>query len=327
MKVVDTNVEKRLLVKRGGEYYADFVGDCKVYRTNGYEGSLAKLTVDCSDLIVLAKEVPSLMQATIKVKMFNKFYGEFANANWALFGKPILAGFEIPEDCDAEMFAQMLGQALSDCINPDNKWMTVKVDGTSVVCELQDDGADFDTFALEVYDPTACDSCLGEYNRVKVSYEISHNVEPFATGKWIRENLRFPSYPNLRYAPLYADEQPIPDALYDEFAFEYVVPERGHGGLSFVGQDITSSTHHVFYVLHDIADDFAAAIEEQLCAEIEEKCPVQEDAFVHMGEDAEEPAEHDHKTPVVESFPPKKESASDEPVEDEPVEGGDENNG
>lgn len=273
--------DKRLLIKRRGEYFPEFIpknadGKRIVVKTEGYEGQCAEITIDCTDMVIAGKEVPILLQATLKIKMFNKFLGEYANANWALFGKPILAGFEISENAEPKDIAQALYQALYDCVPENNRFMIVEheEDSPIVKISLPDCYADFESFALESYDPTACDSCLGEYHRVEIAEDkltIKHNMEPFATGAWIRENLRFPSYPNMRYAGLYADEQPIPGALYNMYAFKYVVPEIGHGGLSFVGQAIVSDTTHVFYVLAgEVSDAFEAEL-KKLGLEIEDK--------------------------------------------------------
>ena len=78
---------------------------------------------------------------------------------------------------------------------------------------------------------------------------ITKNIAPFGTGEWLVENLRFPTYPNLRYAGVNDDEKPVAGAFYTQFAFEYVSPSRGLHGQGTVGQALVSVTHHVFYVL------------------------------------------------------------------------------
>ena len=83
------------------------------------------------------------------------------------------------------------------------------------------------------------------------------NVEPFATKEWIIENLRFPTYPNIRYAS--ASTMPTAD-LYTEFAFTYRVPRVGLGGLSGVGQALDAVTRHIFYVPTTLAEDFKTKV-------------------------------------------------------------------
>ena len=74
------------------------------------------------------------------------------------------------------------------------------------------------------------------------------NVPEFATAKWLVENLRFPSYPNIRYNALYSDETPVRGTIYTQYAFQYIVKHSVPGGLSAVGQHVDSITTHVFYV-------------------------------------------------------------------------------
>ena len=52
----------------------------------------------------------------------------------------------------------------------------------------------------------------------------------------------------MRYAPLYADEQPVPGALYVMYSFAYRV-EGLPGGLNWAGERVASETRHIFYVL------------------------------------------------------------------------------
>ena len=92
------------------------------------------------------------------------------------------------------------------------------------------------------------------------------HVSPVNTGELLAENLRFPSYPNLRYAAEHAEERPIEDALYDMYSFDYVSERKGLHGQSAVGQMIKSVTTHVFYVNRTSAPK-AHAVFEDLCAD------------------------------------------------------------
>ena len=89
--------------------------------------------------------------------------------------------------------------------------------------------------------------------------EITHGKSEFGTAKWIVENLRFPSHPNLRYAPLYADEAPVAGTVYTEYSFEYRVKRSVPGGLSAVGQVADSIVRIVFYVAPGAQSAFETA--------------------------------------------------------------------
>jgi hypothetical protein len=86
---------------------------------------------------------------------------------------------------------------------------------------------------------------------------ITKNVLPVGTGAWIIENLRFPTSVNTGYTSPNAAEDVDAKAKYVQYAFEYAVPKRGFHGQGAVGQEVTSVTHHVFYVKEGVNADTA----------------------------------------------------------------------
>jgi hypothetical protein len=116
---------------------------------------------------------------------------------------------------------------------------------------------------LQMVEADPClDGCSNvQYADVKVFAPVK-NVAPFATGEWLVENLRFPTYPNLRYAAVNSDETPIAGALYHQYTFGYCIERRGLTGQGAVGQMLSSVTHHVFYVLDAYKGDFEIALAE-----------------------------------------------------------------
>lgn len=235
---------KKLLVKRGGEYFADFVLPAKIYATEGYYGNPGKLTVDFADV----NFAPGLYQFQFRVKTPNQFFAEYASPNWQVYGKPMLIGFEVTEGLTNKAIAEKLGSLIELAIPANNKFITVTVDDTAVVIEGTNNFMTFDKVTLEKYDPTVCDPCLGEYSPIAITPEVEDNLEDFATGEWIVENLRFPTYPNIRYASPAEDERPIAGSTYVEFSFAYQSPRPGLGGASGVGQAMTAVTRHIYYV-------------------------------------------------------------------------------
>ena len=106
-----------------------------------------------------------------------------------------------------------------------------------------------------------CSDCPKEtvVSKTDTNVEITHGKSEFGTAKWIVENLRFPSHPNLRYTPLYSDEAPIAGTVYTEYSFEYRVKRSVPGGLSAVGQVADSIVRIVFYVAPAAQSDFETA--------------------------------------------------------------------
>lgn len=237
---------KKLLIKRGGEYFSDFILPAKVYVTEGYHGNPGKLTVDFADVEL----VPGLYQFQFRVKTPNQFFAEYASPNWQVYGKPMLIGFDVTEEMkdDVAKAAAKLAELVELALPANNKFIKVSADGSKVVVEGTNNFMTFDKVALEKYDPTVCDSCLGEYAPVAIAVDIEDNKEDFATGEWLVENLRFPTYPNIRYASASEDERPVNGTTYVEFSFAYQSPRPGLGGASGVGQAMTAVTRHIYYV-------------------------------------------------------------------------------
>jgi hypothetical protein len=161
----------------------------------------------------------------------------------------------------AEVNAKMM-EAIELAIPADNKFIVV--DAEKGTLEGTSNYMTFDKVMLEWYDPTKCDRCEGEYALVAAGddlCEIVANKEDFATAKWILENLRFPTYPNIRYASA-STQMPIEGKVYNEYSFLYSVPRVGLGGLSGVGQSLEAVTRHIFFVPNDKEFNLSAKSEE-----------------------------------------------------------------
>ena len=264
VKVSGEAGKKVITFKRNGEYKLNSVQN--VVLTKGTPGVKETLTLHCDGLIK-SEDVPDgkggtvkvyetgLYQLALYVKMPNRFYGEFANANWYAFGKPIMIGFEVTEEMaeSGAVLAKKLERLFNLAVPESNRFVSVKVDkNTDLVVTVREEYMHFGDIILEKYDPTVCDSCLGEYMERELvkgtNYEIKKGVEPFGTAEWITENLRFPSYPRVRYKAINGDETPMQGVVYDQISFVYANERKGFGGSDSVGQAITASTIHSFYV-------------------------------------------------------------------------------
>lgn len=263
VKVSGEEGKKVITFKRNGEYKLNSVQN--VVLTKGTPGVKETLTLHCDGLIK-SEDVPDgkggtvkvyetgLYQLALYVKMPNRFYGEFANANWYAFGKPIMIGFEVTEEMakSGAVLAKKLERLFNLAVPESNRFVSVKVDNTDLVVTVREEYMHFGDIVLEKYDPTVCDSCLGEYMERELvkgtNYEIKKGVEPFGTAEWITENLRFPSYPRVRYKAINGDETPMQGVVYDQISFVYANERKGFGGSDSVGQAITASTIHSFYV-------------------------------------------------------------------------------
>ena len=73
--------------------------------------------------------------------------------------------------------------------------------------------------------------------------------EGFGTPRWILKNLRMPTLENTGWTALHQDERPIPGGLYTQYSLKQAVKRGELQGMGAVGQEMTSVTTHVFYVL------------------------------------------------------------------------------
>lgn len=264
--------DNRIRVYRAGDYDPAKIVDKKIYKTEGKRGEFATLSIECADLI---KSNPiegggksyeiGLYQLSVNVKMDGKFLGEFAYPNYAAFRKPIMIGFEVDDKlaADGEALAAKLVELFNMAIPYNNQFVKVNQNGSKVEIVASDPYMFFpaEDVLLERYDPTMCDSCLGEYimRDISANVENTPNTVPFATGEWLIENLRFPTYPNFRYYAAGKDEYPVPGVIYTQYSFAYDSPRPGYGGLMGVGQKVEAVTRHIFYVAESAVADFEAA--------------------------------------------------------------------
>lgn len=224
-----------LIVKRGGNYDCSKICDKKVYKTAGVAGSVGTITIDPAKLT---------NDSNIDFRQFAIFIGsseklsDYALANWAEFGKPILVE-------TSASTAKGIVEALKLALPNDNPLFTVEKDSNKVKITLAESW--MIPSECKVFEHYKTDDSIVE-NKTSDLVTIVDNVPEFATAKWLVENLRFPSYPNVRYAGLYSDETPVRGTIYTQYAFQYLVKHSVPGGLSAVGQHVDSITTHVFYV-------------------------------------------------------------------------------
>ena len=241
-------------VKRGGNYVIDNI-EGKIFKTEGSKGTKAKVAITPAAL-----ESADVARLTIYLSTPGTEFVEFGSPNWQEFGKPYII-----ETTAAT--PEKLVEAIKLALNEDNAHFSVKVNETKVELEAAETWMDFAEVNYDLVTFADCSDCPKETVVSKTATnvgEITHGKSEFGTAKWIVENLRFPSHPNLRYTPLYSDEAPIAGTVYTEYSFEYRVKRSVPGGLSAVGQVADSIVRIVFYVAPAAQSAFEAAFGEGL---------------------------------------------------------------
>ena len=234
-------------IKRGGNYKIDNI-EGKIFKTAGHAGTKAKAVITPAAL-----GTADVARLTIYLSTPGTEFVEFGSPNWQEFGKPYIIETKAAD-------AAGLAAAIKLALNEDNAHFSVKVDESTVVLEVAETWMDFAEVNYDLVTFADCSDCPKETVESKAAnVVITKGKAEFATAKWIVENLRFPSRPNLRYTPLYADEAPVAGTIYTEYSFEYKVKRSVPGGLSAVGQVVDSVTRIVFYVAPAAQTAFEAA--------------------------------------------------------------------
>ena len=267
--VTDKNVQAitgLLRIFRVGEYKVDYkstnIADGKVYKAKGTEGTKATATITA--VAGNSGSNRGKYRVTVNMKNNSKFYADYATAVWK-FQKPIYAEFTVVGDSTdntAALMATKIANAIKLALPENNKYITVTVDDDAVIITATDATDMFESVVIEKYEPNSVLPSEGQYVASTVVGTIAKtdNKVPFATGDWLIENLRFPSYPNTRYNSINGDEKPVPGQLYTQYSFRYIAERKNLSGIGSVGQRLVSITNHVFYIPSTLEATFEAKL-------------------------------------------------------------------
>lgn len=266
--VTDKNVQAitgLLRIFRVGEYKVDYkstnIADGKVYKA-GTEGTKATATITA--VAGNSGSNGGKYRVTVNMKNNSKFYADYATAVWK-FQKPIYAEFTVVGDSTdntAALMATKIANAIKLALPENNKYITVTVDDDDVIITATDATDMFESVVIEKYEPNSVLPSEGQYvvSTVVGTIAKTDNEVPFATGDWLIENLRFPSYPNTRYNSINGDEKPVPGQLYTQYSFRYIAERKNLSGIGSVGQRLVSITNHVFYIPSTLEATFEAKL-------------------------------------------------------------------
>lgn len=267
--VTDKNVQAitgLLRIFRVGEYKVDYkstnIADGKVYKAKGTEGTKATATITA--VAGNSGSNGGKYRVTVNIKNNSKFYADYATAVWK-FQKPIYAEFTVVGDSTdntAALMATKIANAIKLALPENNKYITVTVDNDDVIITATDATDMFESVVIEKYEPNSVLPSEGQYvvSTVVGTIAKTDNEVPFATGDWLIENLRFPSYPNTRYNSINGDEKPVPGQLYTQYSFRYIAERKNLSGIGSVGQRLVSITNHVFYIPSTLEATFEAKL-------------------------------------------------------------------
>lgn len=245
---------KLFRVLRCADYRKEGLIDGVIYRTTPNAGAVATATLN-------VPKNAGTYRVVIGISLIGKYLSDYAMP-WSKFGKAVLAEFELSA-ADLADAQKIMVKAVESAIPENYKYVRVSKSGADkILISCTDSHQILSVAELQKQEDIDCpESCTEkQYVKVENAVKVTDNEMEIGTAAWIQENLRFPSYPNLRYAALNEEEYPVKGGLYYQYSFGYCSPRRGLHGQGTVGQALKSITTHTFYVLDALHAEFEKAI-------------------------------------------------------------------
>lgn len=140
-----------------------------------------------------------------------------------------------------------------------DKYLKVTTSGATLTISATDEYQLFTEAKIQKLNDTANHPLTNEVFEDIAEGTITKSVEGFGTYVHVIKDLRLPTTEARRFEAVNQEELPIPGAKYNQYTLEYRV-DRGLFGGAAVGQQVTSQTRHVFYVLDSLATQFETAL-------------------------------------------------------------------
>ena len=211
-------------VLRCADYRKEGLIDGIVYKTMYNKGAAPSATFD-------VPTVAGIYRVIVGFSLDGRYLSDYAYP-WYKFGKPVMAEFELDDSNLAEAQEIMI-KAIEMAIPENYRFARITKEGSDKVKVSGTDSHQIIKVAeLQKVVSLACpaDACHEVEYQLVAKAVVEKNIMEVGTAAWIQENLRFPSYPNLRYDALNEEEYPVKGGLYVQYSFGYCSPRRGlHG--------------------------------------------------------------------------------------------------
>lgn len=199
-----------------------------------------------------------------RLKLYVRLSGSqnsyYAN-DFVLKGKPFVYEFKITS---ASTTAADVAKEIKKVIDKiqafyGDKCIKAEVSSTKLTIKGVDEYQLFTEAKIQKLNTAADNSLTNEVFEDVIDGTITKNAEGFGTYTHILKDLRLPTVESRRFEAVNQEELPIPGSKYNQYTIEYKV-DRGLFGGAAVGQQVTSKTTHVFYVLNSLATEFETAL-------------------------------------------------------------------
>lgn len=195
-----------------------------------------------------------------RIKLYMRLSGSqnsyYAN-DFVFKGKPLVYEFRIAADSTAATNVAAEAKRVIDKIQTlyGDKWIKTRVDGAVLTISGTDEYQLFTEAKLQKLNTAANNPLTNEVFEDIAEGTIVPCREGFGTYTHIIKDLRLPTIESRRFEAVNQEELPIPGMKYNQYTIYYKV-DRGLFGGAALGQQVTSMTTHVFYVLESISGQF-----------------------------------------------------------------------
>lgn len=212
-----------------------------------------------------------------RLKMYMRLSGSqnsyYAN-DFVFKGKPLVYEYKITQNSTSGADVAKEIKRVIDKIQAlyGDKWIKASVNGSTLKISGTDEYQLFTEAKLQKLNAAANNPLTNEVFEDIAEGTITKCREGFGTYTHILKDLRLPTMEARRFTAINQEELPVPGAKYNQYTIYYKV-DRGLFGGAAVGQQVTSMTTHVFYVLTTISAEFENLLKKLGTLE-EEKKPI-----------------------------------------------------
>lgn len=199
-----------------------------------------------------------------RLKLYIRLSGSqnsYYSNDFVFKGKPFVYEFKIASDLTTATNVAKEIKRVIDKIQAfyGDKYIKTEVAGDKLTIHGVDEYQLFTEAKIQKLNTAANNPLTNEVFEDVTEGTITKSVEGFGTYTHILKDLRLPTIEARKFEAVNQEELPIPGAKYNQYIIEYKV-DRGLFGGAAVGQQVTSKTTHVFYVLDSLATGFETAL-------------------------------------------------------------------
>lgn len=199
-----------------------------------------------------------------RLKLYIRLSGSqnsYYSNDFVFKGKPFVYEFRITSGSTAATDVAKEIKRVIDKIQAfyGDKYIKTEVNSDKLIIHGVDEYQLFTEAKIQKLNVAANNPLTNEVFEDVIEGKITKSVEGFGTYTHILKDLRLPTIEARKFEAVNQEELPVPGAKYNQYIIEYKV-DRGLFGGAAVGQQVTSKTTHVFYVLDSLATEFETAL-------------------------------------------------------------------